>query len=84
MSNLSSKIINACPSLNTFLNAFTLGKDGLTYIEFQKYLKTLGMHYTIDDVSELLFPWMPKTGAFGYAELSAFYNDLKYTCSINS
>eukprot|EP00347_Sterkiella_histriomuscorum_P013237 403365486 len=50
----------------------------VTYVDFQKYLRQqLDIQYSIDDISELLFQWIPKNGdGLGFAELELLYQDL--------
>jgi len=55
-----------------------LTKTPVSYLDFQKYLKTLEINYSIDDVSELLFEWMPREAfGMGETELHDFYDYLK-------
>ncbi|CDW75845.1 UNKNOWN [Stylonychia lemnae] len=64
---------------NEFFGSFELHQGQIiSYVDFQTYLKGLGLQYSIDDISELLFQWIPKgADGMGERELRQFYCDLK-------
>ena len=76
MKNIADKVLQRYDSGAQFLRSF--GKTPVSYLDFQKYLRTLEIEYSIDDVSELLFEWMPRESTgMGETELLRFYQHLK-------
>ena len=50
----------------------------VNYVEMQKFLRMYGMNYSVDDISELLFEWVPKkSNGMGVKELQEFLEHLR-------